>query len=104
VTTIALDRVRRTAWTLACPRPLARLYEPRVRRILEPMIAGEALSPDSTFDDDVSYVRDLGLIANDKPARVANPIYREVIVRVLGSVTDEQDFDRLLREFADFWR
>ena len=98
---------------------LARLYEPRVRRILEPMIAGEALSPDSTFDDDVSYVRDLGLIANDKPARVANPIYREVIVRVLGSVTDEQitteprsfvnadgrlDFDRLLREFADFWR
>jgi hypothetical protein len=50
---------------------------------------------------------------------VANQIYREVIVRVLGSVTDEQitteprsfvnadgrlDFDRLLREFADFWR
>jgi hypothetical protein len=98
---------------------LARLYEPRVRRILEPMIAGEALSPDPTFDDDVSYVRDLGLIAKDKPARVANPIYREVIVRVLGSVTDEQitaqprsfvtgdgrlDFDRLLHEFADFWR
>ena len=64
-------------------------------------------------------MRDLGLIAQDKPARVANPIYREVIVRVLGSVTDEQitaeprsfvtadgrlDFDRLLHEFADFWR
>jgi hypothetical protein len=98
---------------------LARLYEPRVRRILEPMIAGDALHNDPTFDDDLSYVRDLGLIAKDKPARVANPIYREVIVRVLGSATEEQitaeprsfvtadgrlDFDRLLREFADFWR
>lgn len=98
---------------------LARLYEPRVRRILEPMIAGEPLTHDPAFDDDISYVRDLGLIAKDKPARVANPIYREVIVRVLGSVTEEQitanprsfvtadgrlDFDRLLREFADFWR
>jgi hypothetical protein len=98
---------------------LARLHEPRVRRILEPMIAGEVPRTDPTFDDDLSYVRDLGLIAKDKPARVANPIYREVIVRVLGSDTEELitaeprsfvtadgrlDFDRLLHEFADFWR
>ena len=88
------------------------------------MIAGAALNPDPThYDDDVSYVRDLGLIAKDRPVRVANPSYREVIARVLGwvlgSVTEDQiqaeprsfvaadgrlDFDRLLREFAEFWR
>lgn len=98
---------------------LARLHEPRVRRVLEPMIAGEALDSENSLDDDLSYVRDLGLIAKDKPARVANPIYREVIVRVLGTATEENitadprsfvlpdgrlDFDRMLREFADFWR
>lgn len=98
---------------------LARLHEPRVRRVLEPMIAGEALDSDPTLDDDLAYVRDLGLIAKDKPARVANPIYREVIVRVLGTATEENitadprsfvlpdgrlDFDRILGEFADFWR
>jgi len=69
---------------------LARLYEPRVRRILEPMIAGDTLPPDPTYDDDLSYVRDLGLIAKDKLLRIANPIYQEVIVRVLGSVTEDQ--------------
>jgi hypothetical protein len=98
---------------------VARLYEPRVRRILEPMIAGDMIGFDPTFDDDFSYVSDLGLIAKDKPARVANPIYHEIIVRVLGAATEVNvtaeprsfvtgdgrlDFDRLLREFADFWR
>jgi DNA polymerase III delta prime subunit len=98
---------------------VARLHEPRVRRILEPLLAGDLPPGDETFDDDVAYVRDLGLIARDRPVRVANPIYREVIVRVLGSRTEEVilaeprsfvlpdgrlDFDRLLREFADFWR
>jgi hypothetical protein len=98
---------------------LAKLHEPRVRRILEPMIAGDAIVPDPTFDDDFSYVADLGLIAKDKPARIANPIYQEIIVRVLSSVIEAQvmaeprsfvtsdgrlDFDRLLHEFADFWR
>jgi hypothetical protein len=68
---------------------VARLHEPRVRRILEPLIAGEVHSPDTTFNDDLSYVRDLGLIAGDRPIRIANPIYREVIVRVLGTVTEE---------------
>lgn len=98
---------------------LARLYEPRVRRVLEPMIAGDTIDADPTLDDDLSYVRDLGLIAKNLPLRIANPIYREVIVRVLGTsaevnvlaeprsfvTTDGRlDFDRLLREFADFWR
>lgn len=98
---------------------LARLHEPRVRRILGPFIAGEVFAPDPTFDDDFGYVRDLGLIAERLPMRIANPIYREVIVRVLGTPTETNitaeprsfvlpdgrlAFDRLLREFAEFWQ
>jgi hypothetical protein len=98
---------------------LARLHEPRVRRIIEPLIAGDLVAPDPTFDDDFAYVRDLGLVAQKPPVRIANPIYREVIVRVLGSATEANitadprsfvrpdrrlDFGRLLREFAAFWR
>src|SRR6185437_11470452 len=67
---------------------------------------------------DVAYVRDLGLIAADKPARVANPVYREVIVRILGAGLDEAidvrphrfvlpdgqlDFPTILYAFAEFW-
>jgi hypothetical protein len=97
----------------------ARLNEPRVRRFIEPLIAGGEVTSDPAYNDDVSYVRDLGLIAQGRPIRVANPIYKEVIVRVLNayardSVTAEPrsfllpdgrlDFGRLLDEFAAFWR
>lgn len=97
---------------------LARLTEPRVRRIVEPLIAGDTVGGDD-LEDDVKYARDLGLIARTNPVRVANPIYREVIVRVLASaveanVTDEPRafvlpdgrlaFRKLLRAFAAFWR
>ena len=97
---------------------LARLAEPRVRRILEPLIAGDTMSGDD-LEDDVKYARDLGLIARNNPVRVANPIYREVVVRVLAapvetSITDEPRafvlpdgrlaFRKLLRAFATFWR
>ncbi len=97
---------------------VARLREPRVRRVLEPVLAGEILVSD-TYDDDVSYVRDLGLIAPDNPVRIANPIYREVIVRVLASAVEGNvqadprsfvspdgrlDLRRILTEFAAFWR
>jgi len=97
---------------------LARLQEDRVRRILEPIIAG--LLPDfSHFDDDFSYVVDLGLVAPGRPPRIANPIYREIILRVLASgyeatvITEPRtyvredgrlDLMRLLSDFADFWR
>ena len=97
---------------------VSKLHEPRVKRILEPILAG-ALHTGDAYDDDASYVRDLGLVAPDKPLRIANPIYREVIVRVLvgsseDNVTAEPrsfvlpdgrlDFGRILREFAEFWR
>jgi hypothetical protein len=97
---------------------LARLTEPRVKRVLEPLLAGGML-PTNDLDDDAAYVRDLGLVAPTKPLRVANPIYREVIARVLASGVEETvlaepshfvlpdgrlAFRKLLRAFAAFWR
>ncbi|QSB16610.1 ATP-binding protein [Natronosporangium hydrolyticum] len=97
---------------------VARLQEPRVRRVVEPLIAGELVQLDA-YDDDLAYLRDLGLLAPGREARVANPIYREVIVRVLGAAAEANivaeprsfvqadgrlDFPRLLTEFVGFWR
>ncbi|EYF03475.1 ATP-binding protein [Chondromyces apiculatus] len=97
-----------------------RLAEPRVRRIIEPVLAGTYEGGGHAYEDDPSYVRDLGLVAADAPPRIANPIYREVVVRVLASSAESklqappkgafrlQDgrlaFRRLLRAFAAFWR
>jgi hypothetical protein len=97
----------------------ARLHEPRVRRFVEPLLAGGQVAADPAYNDDLSYVRDLGLIAQSGPVQIANPIYKEVIVRVLnswarGAVTAEPrsfllpdgrlDFAKILAEFAAFWR
>jgi hypothetical protein len=59
-------------------------------------------------------------LAPDNPLRIANPIYREVIVRVLASPAEARvpapparafmlpdgrlDLLRILRDFAEFWR
>jgi AAA-like domain len=62
---------------------VARLREPRVRRILEPMLAGTSL-PADLLDDDVSYVLGLGLVRVGRgELQIANPIYREVVPRAL---------------------
>ena len=66
-----------------------KLREDRVRRVVEPVLSGETPSG-GIPDDDVDYVRDLGLIAMDGPIRIANPIYREVVPRQL--VYGDQDF------------
>ena len=96
-----------------------KLRDTKVRRVLEPVLAGNAVDTDPSYDDAVSYVRDLGLVASDRPVRIANPIYREVIARVLASPTEDSvtvdprsfvlddgrlDFRKLLEEFAEFWR
>jgi hypothetical protein len=97
---------------------LARLTEPRVRRIIEPLIAGDDM-PGDDLDDDLAYVRAMGLVARTRPVRIANPIYREVIVRVLASAAEESvtadpqsfvlpdgrlAFNKLLGAFAAFWQ
>ncbi|GAA1857885.1 ATP-binding protein [Myceligenerans crystallogenes] len=99
-----------------------KLRQPRVERIIEPLITADLAPVEETFDDDVTYVRDLGLIAPDRPVRIANSIYREVISRVLTSaiqtnveraVAPPRTFvdpdgrlntDRLFSEFVPFWK
>src|SRR5690606_17645708 len=66
---------------------VAKLHEPRVKRVIEPIMAGTLPSLDDRIDDDVSYVHDLGLIRGPMDLEIANPIYREVLLRVLGDRT-----------------
>jgi hypothetical protein len=62
---------------------MARLREPRVRRIIDPMLAGER-PEDALLDDDLAYVVGLGLATvRNGLLQIANPIYREVIPRTL---------------------
>jgi hypothetical protein len=98
---------------------VSKLAEPRVRRVIEPLVAGTLPdNVDDVYEDDVAYVRDLGLIGRGKFIDVANPIYREVIMRVLGSGFEgliraepqrfllpdgRLDFRLILEKFAAFW-
>jgi hypothetical protein len=96
-----------------------KLREERVRRVIEPMLAGTLM--ESVPEDDIQYLIDLGLcrMASGQGLTIANPIYREVLPRALaftpqaslpqiapiwlnadGSLNPE----RLLAAFLDFWR
>jgi len=60
-----------------------RLAEPRVRRILAPMLSGD-FPPAAWPLDELRYVQDLGLVREEDGAlEVANPIYRQIIARAL---------------------
>lgn len=61
---------------------LHKLKEPRVRRVIDPMIAGGETIDDIEYDDDLQYVHDLGLVRK-KDRAIANPIYQEVVIRTL---------------------
>src|SRR6056297_3165894 len=64
-----------------------KLIEERVQRVIEPMLAGEAFDED-VFNTDVEYCKDLGLIKKTEEGyQIANSIYREVIPRELGYMT-----------------
>jgi hypothetical protein len=94
-----------------------RLREDRVRAVIQPILAGQEL-PDVP-QDDIRYVLDLGLCTNQDGLTIANPIYQEVIPRVLAYVTtasigyvqpiwlsEQGEFlpNRLLEAFLLFWR
>ncbi len=64
-----------------------KLREPRVRRVIEPLLSGASDADCSTRD--LEYVRDLGLIARRGPLRIANPVYAEVIPRELTYAEQE---------------
>ena len=95
-----------------------KLQEPRVRRVIGPLLSDtdrRSVVP----EDDLLYVRDLGLITRKSPVRIANPIYREVIPRTLTWTTQERmeqetswyvtedgglDLEALLRAFQQYFR
>ena len=96
-----------------------RLREERVRRVIEPILAGDELV--EAPEDDRRFVLDLGLVrkVNGGNLEIANPIYREVILRVLtGSAQDtivqeakwyvlpdgRLDMNKLLAAFQQFFR
>ena len=99
---------------------MERMREPRVRRIVEPLISGDR--SDVTYnDDDYRYITDLGLLRVDRGALVpANPMYAEIIGRYLSrgeqdamirSVPetpwvkdDGLDMSGLMAAFQQFWR
>ncbi|MDI1447033.1 ATP-binding protein [Polyangium sp. 6x1] len=96
----------------------ARLAEPRVRRVVEPLLAGTALVA-RAHDDDIRHARDLGLLAEDDPARIEGGIHRALVPRLLASgigraVADDParfyktdgalDVEVLLHAFAVFYR
>ena len=94
-----------------------KLREPRVRRVIEPLLSG---GDGRHTDRDIEYARDLGLVAQGPPLRIANPIYGEVLPRELTSVLQDEmpepdaawyvgpegrlDVDGLLSAFQDFFR
>ncbi|MCX6674750.1 MAG: hypothetical protein NTY37_13340, partial [Methanothrix sp.] len=95
-----------------------KLREERVRRVIEPLLAGTA-KPEQPPEDDVQYVEDLGLITTKGQMRISNEIYREVIPRVLTYTTQitiaqepawyirpdgRLDLSKLLEAFQQFFR
>ncbi|MBF0301795.1 MAG: AAA-like domain-containing protein, partial [Desulfamplus sp.] len=99
-----------------------KLREPRVRKVIEPMLMGSEIEG-HVSDDDIDYVVDLGLVRRCKNGLCpSNPIYREVIPRQLNSITlinmeskfspawfidnktNMLNMDKLLRAFQEFFR
>ena len=72
-----------------------KLKEPRVRRIIDPLIAGQDMHASLAFNDDLQYVRDLGLVTK-KGITIANPIYQEVVPRALTSIQQENIMNKPL--------
>ncbi|MFI7134671.1 hypothetical protein ACIBQ1_54035 [Nonomuraea sp. NPDC050153] len=59
---------------------MTRLYEPRVERVIRAVMEGMLPGKDAYLHDDVSYVRNLGLIRGSGAPEIANPIYREFLL------------------------
>jgi ketosteroid isomerase-like protein len=61
-----------------------RLKEPRVARVVQSVLLGDEALEINAGSDDFAYTQDLGLVRRGpQGAEVANPIYREVLVREL---------------------
>ena len=95
-----------------------RLREERVKAIIQPILAGQDLP--NVPNDDIRYLLDLGLCKNgNQGLEIANPIYHEVLPRVLSYTTNASIGkieprwlssegqlipSELLAAFLEFWR
>jgi hypothetical protein len=99
-----------------------RLKDPRIRRVVQTIMIGETDASINRLDPDVLLATDLGLIKwdIDKGFTIANPVYEEILTRVLNigfhdnmpspstwrwqTPDGRLDMDALLQEFQNFWR
>ncbi|ETR67566.1 MAG: hypothetical protein OMM_05071 [Candidatus Magnetoglobus multicellularis str. Araruama] len=97
-----------------------KLTEPRVANIISRMITGEIEQLDAISTDDQTYVINLGLVRRGELGlEIANPIYREIIIRELTSVTEQfiaqkpawyikadgrLDIEKLLSAYINFYK
>ena len=96
-----------------------KLQTQRVRSVIEPILAGGSL--DNIPMDDREYVVDLGLVVREQGGglAIANPIYKEIIPRVLAGAAQDSlpqisptwlnpdgslNPDKLVDAFLVFWR
>jgi hypothetical protein len=96
-----------------------KLDDPRVRRILDPMLAGDRVTGDSLHGD-LAYTMGLGIVRIQAgQVEIANPIYREVLPRALSYDQQVQivvspgafvrpdgalDLPMLMAAWQTFWR
>ncbi|MDR0876743.1 MAG: PD-(D/E)XK nuclease domain-containing protein [Treponema sp.] len=123
--TVAIEHIRKAREQMILAREThleslaVRMEDPRVRKVMETIISGEA-DPALVEGEGFRVCLDLGLVTieNGTPM-VANPLYREVIARLITYGTQlaipapewqwkkadgHLDMDALLREFQRFWR
>jgi hypothetical protein len=96
-----------------------KLQEERVRRVVTGLLSGLADVSGNLPEDDIQYVSDLGLIRSKPQLAIANPIYREIIPRMLTYSTqvslnhqtawyvtqdNRLDMDKLMAAFQEFFQ
>jgi hypothetical protein len=101
---------------------MERLGEPRVRNVIEPVVAGDATLPEGVTAEDIGYVIDLGLLKTDSDITVSlrpsNHIYGELIADAISWNIKKRvpldlagrwmdgtrlDMDGLLKAFQIYW-
>jgi len=97
-----------------------KLKEERVKRVVQSIIKGESIHFD-ILDDDLTYMRDLGLVSQTSPLKFANSIYAEIILRIMSSPIEVSlpekiqtpwflnsdgalNMDKVLQEFQKFYQ
>jgi len=93
--TITVDDVKNATQILIKRRDvhldqlIDKVNEPRVQRVLQPILLGEAINNIESSEEDQQYLVDLGLIRRGAIGfEIANPIYQEIIPRQLTAAEE----------------